>query len=182
MVSFPCGRISTCSTVKYQQVRKALRGAGQCSQHWESRTTWVFILGYFIWSMKVSAIFRAEFFSSAFAPLPERDLDKVSAASAAIHAGEFCTLTFPDKDLPIGAVVQDEAVVPDQHLFSERTLLTHRSDRHGTRRVGHLTSRKRDTFATILNERLFQLLAICEYLFGLVLAGGRSHQVPEEKI
>lgn len=66
----------------------------------------------------------------------------VNTASDTTHSGTFCTQTqtLPDKDLPIGAVVQDEAVVPDQQLLPKRTLLTHLGDRHGTRGIGHLTS------------------------------------------
>lgn len=50
-------------------------------------------------------------------------------------------LTFPHEDLPVGAVVQDEAVVTDQQLFAKRALGRHLGGRHGTRRIRHLIGR-----------------------------------------
>lgn len=74
----------------------------------------------------------------------------LNTVSATTHSGTFCTQTqtFPDKDLPIGAVVQDEAVVPDQQLLPKRTLLTHFGDCHGTRGIRHLTSWEGDAFGS----------------------------------
>lgn len=48
------------------------------------------------------------------------------------------SLTFPDEDLSVGAVVQDEAVVADQQLLAKRALLRHFGRRHRTRRIRHL--------------------------------------------
>lgn len=49
-------------------------------------------------------------------------------------------LTFPDEDLSVGAVVQDEAVVTNQQLLEKRALIGHFSCCHGTGGIRHLMS------------------------------------------
>lgn len=46
--------------------------------------------------------------------------------------------TFPDKDLSICAVVQDEAVAGFQGALGERVLFRHHCDGHVTAGIGHL--------------------------------------------
>lgn len=55
--------------------------------------------------------------------------------------------TFPDKDLSIGAVVQDEAVAGLQGALGERVLFRHHRDGHATVGIRHLagaTKEQRD--------------------------------------
>lgn len=68
MVSFPCGRISTCRVTHKDTLKQRLPPRHRKSSR---SCTCVFIMGYFICWMKLSAICRATLFSSAFAPLPE---------------------------------------------------------------------------------------------------------------
>lgn len=105
MVSFPWGRISTCSTKhrplytywrttsenKVRAAVKRLQGTElltcnerQLVRQWQFKKngTCVFILGYFICSMKLSAIWRATCFSSAFAPFPSQSRSHVSTGSS----------------------------------------------------------------------------------------------------
>jgi len=51
--------------------------------------------------------------------------------------------TFPDEDLPVGAVVQDEAVAGLQGALGERVLGGHQRDGHVPVGVGHLHRGKR---------------------------------------
>lgn len=46
--------------------------------------------------------------------------------------------TFPDKDLSIAAVVQDEAVAGLQGALGERVLFCHHRDGHATAGIRHL--------------------------------------------
>lgn len=55
--------------------------------------------------------------------------------------GQVLFLTFPDEDLSVGAVVQDEAVITNQQLLSEQALLRHFGHSHGTCRIRHLRSK-----------------------------------------
>lgn len=51
---------------------------------------------------------------------------------------EHPALTFPDKDLSIGAVVQNEAVARLQSTLGERVLCCHQCDGHASTGIGHL--------------------------------------------
>lgn len=57
---------------------------------------------------------------------------------AASWRGVLATLTFPDKDLSIEAVVQDEAVAGLQGALRERVLSRNERDGHGAAGVGNL--------------------------------------------
>lgn len=57
---------------------------------------------------------------------------------AANSRGVLATLTFPDKDLSIEAVVQDEAVAGLQGALRERVLSCYERDSHGAAGVGNL--------------------------------------------
>lgn len=48
--------------------------------------------------------------------------------------------TFPDKDLSIGAVVQDETVVADQQVLPKRAFVRDLGYCHGTSGIRHLHS------------------------------------------
>lgn len=92
--------------------------------------------------MKLSAISRADRFSSAFAPLPDKCIQSMNESHFNPRLSFLfvsnSSLTFPDKDLPVGAVVQDEAVVANQQLLRERALLRHFGHRHRPRGIRHL--------------------------------------------
>lgn len=70
------------------------------------------------------------------------------AAEVCWSGVKWCFLTFPDEDLSVGAVVQDEAVVTNQQLLPKRTLLRHFGQRHGTCGVGHLRSDRTQVYAS----------------------------------
>lgn len=53
-------------------------------------------------------------------------------------------LTFPDEDLAIGAVVQNEAVAGFQGALGERVLCCHQRDGHASVGVGHLHGAKEE--------------------------------------
>lgn len=74
----------------------------------------------------------------------------MNSGSATSHLSAFPPRgrTFPNKDFPVGAVVQDEAVVPEQQLLPKRTLSAHFAHRHGTRGVGHLKGSEGHAFRT----------------------------------
>lgn len=65
----------------------------------------------------------------------------VALKPAASLRGILATLTFPDKDLPVGAVVQDEAVAGLQGALKERVLSCYERDGHGAAGVGNLHER-----------------------------------------
>lgn len=62
----------------------------------------------------------------------------VALRLAANLRGGLATLTFPDKDLSIEAVVQDEAVAGLQGALGERVLSCYERDDHGAAGVGNL--------------------------------------------
>lgn len=103
--------------------------------------TCVFILGYFIWSMNLSAICCATCFSSELAPFPGHHMTSgfISLVLLPLIAGEKDGgFTFPDKDLSIGAVVQNKAVVANQQILPKRALVWDLGYRHGTCGIRHL--------------------------------------------
>lgn len=88
--------------------------------------TCVFILGYFIWSMNLSAICCATCFSSELAPFPGHRMTSglINLFLLPLIAGEKdVEFTFPDKDLSVGAIVQNKAVVANQQILPKRALV-----------------------------------------------------------
>lgn len=61
--------------------------------------------------------------------------------------------TFPDKDLSIGAVVQDEAVAGLQGALGERVLFRHHRDGHATAGIRHLRGGRQNNRRTEKRRR-----------------------------
>lgn len=67
-------------------------------------------------------------------------------------------LTFPDKDLAIGAVVQNEAVAGLQGALGERVLCCHQGDGHASAGIGHLQEEKKGRETLIRGRKCHFLL------------------------
>lgn len=148
-----------------QQVRKTSDWCWWTTIALKVRTTWVFILGYSIWSMKASAIFSAEFFSSAFAPFPRWNTTRWTPRPPLLMQGQSVHWPFQTKIFPLAPLSRMKqssrtSISFPKGLFSHTVVTVMQPVASDTWPVG------KETYSQLDAEwRLLELLVIFEYLY-----------------
>lgn len=64
-----------------------------------------------------------------------------------LHERTAAALTFPEENLSVGTIVQDETVTGHQNILRERVLLRYHRDLHVPSSIGHLGGRRPASFS-----------------------------------